>query len=89
VGDRDIFKSDVELLGTLEEISSDAVADGLTLSDKLSSVELSYDGFEDFVANGWKDTLIIILSEALFIEFSSYVIIYLSGIIPGRSLAAS
>ena len=89
MGDRDIFKSDVELLGTLEEISSDAVADGLTLSDKFGGVKLSYYGFKDFVANGWKDTLIVILSEALFIEFSSYVIIYLSGIILGRSLAAS
>lgn len=70
MGDRDIFKSDVELLRTLEEIGSDAVADGLTLGDELSSIELSYDGFEDFVTNGGKNTLIIVLSKTLFIDFS-------------------
>jgi hypothetical protein len=70
VCNRDIFKSDVEFLGALEEVGSDAVADGFTLGDELCGVELGYDGFEDFVTNGWEYTLIVVLSEALCIEVS-------------------
>jgi hypothetical protein len=89
VGDRDIFKSDVELLGPLEEVGPDSVADGLTLGDELSGVELGYNSFEDFVSNRGKNTFIVVLSEALCMGFSQYLKIPLSEIIPGRSLAAS
>jgi hypothetical protein len=65
VGDGNVLKSNVELLGTLEEVAADAVGDGLTLGDELCGVELGDDGFEDFVSDGWEDTLIVILSEVL------------------------
>ena len=68
--DRDIFEGDIEFLSPLKEISSDTVADGLTLSDELGGVELGYDGFENFIANGWEDTLIVILSKTLHREIS-------------------
>lgn len=65
MGDGNVLKSNVELLGTLEEVAADAVGDGLTLCDELCGVELGDDGFEDFVSDGWEDTLIVILSEIL------------------------
>lgn len=65
MGDGDIFESDVELLGTLEEIGPDAVADSFTLSDELGGIELGNDGLKYFVTDGWKDALIVVLSEAL------------------------
>lgn len=68
--DRDIFKGDVEFLGAFEKVSSDAVADGFTLGDEFGGVELCYDCFEDFVANGWEDTLIVVLSETLYVKIS-------------------
>lgn len=65
VRDGDVLESDVELLGTLEKVGADAVADGLTLRDELGGIELGDDGFEDFVSDGWEDTLVVILSEVL------------------------
>lgn len=65
MGDGNVLESNVELLGALEEIGTDAVADGLTLGNKLGSIELGNDGFENFVTNGGKDTLIVILAEIL------------------------
>ena len=65
VGDGDVLKSDVELLSTLEKVGADAVAYSLTLRDKLGGIELGDDGFEDFVSNRWKNTLVVILSEIL------------------------
>jgi hypothetical protein len=50
--DGDILESDVEFLGALQEVASDAVGDGFTLGDELGGVELGDDGFEDFVSDG-------------------------------------
>jgi len=66
VGDGDVLKSDVELLSTLEKVGADAVAYSLTLRDKLGGIELGDNGFEDFVSNRWKNTLVVILSEILY-----------------------
>jgi hypothetical protein len=65
VGDGNILESDVELLGTLEKVGADAVADGFTLGDELGGVELSNDRFQDLVSDGWKNTFIIVLTKAL------------------------
>lgn len=61
-----VLKSDVKLLGTLEEVAADAVGDGFTLGDELCGIELGDDGFKDFVSDGWEDTLIVILPEVLW-----------------------
>jgi len=62
---RDIFESDVEFLCALEQIAANAVADGFTLCDEFGGVELCDDRLEDFVTNGWKDTLIVIRTKIL------------------------
>ena len=38
----------------------------LPLLDKMRSVELSDDGLEDFVSDGGKDSLVVVLSEVLW-----------------------
>lgn len=63
--DGDILESDVEFLSTLQEVGADAVADGFSLSDQFGSVELGYDGFEDFVSDGWENSLVVVLAEIL------------------------
>ena len=68
MGDGDILEGDVELLGALEEVVADAVGDGLTLGDELGGVELGDDGLEDFVTDGWEDTLIVVLAKVLLLE---------------------
>lgn len=62
---RDIFQGDVEFLGTLEEVRSDAVADSFTLGDQFRSIELGDDRLEDFVSNRRQDSLVVILTEIL------------------------
>jgi len=52
-------------LRALEQIGADAVGDGFSLCDELGGIELSDDGFEDFVADGGKDTLIVVGTEIL------------------------
>lgn len=66
--DRDIFQRDVELLGTLQQVGADSVADGFTLCDQLSGIKLGDDGLENFVSDGGKDTLIVILAEILHLH---------------------
>ena len=66
--DGNILKSDIELLSTLEKIGTDAVADGLTLGNELGGVELCNDGLENFVSDGWKNTLIVVLAKVLYNE---------------------
>lgn len=63
--DGDVFEGDVELLSALEQVGADAIGDGFTLSDELGGVELGDDSFEDFVANGGEDTLIVVYAEIL------------------------
>ena len=65
MGDGDVLKSDVKLLGTLEEVGADTVGDGLALGDELGGVELGDNGLQDFVSDRWEDTLIVILAEVL------------------------
>jgi hypothetical protein len=65
VGDGNVLESNVELLGTLEEIGTNAVADGLTLGNELCGIELGNDRFENLVTNGGKDTLVVVLAEIL------------------------
>jgi hypothetical protein len=67
VGDGDVFEGDVEFLGALEELGADAVADRFTLGDEFGGVELGDDGFEDFIADGWEDTLVVVGAEVLFV----------------------
>jgi len=65
VGDGDIFKSNIEFLSALEEVCADPVANGFTLGDEFCSIELGDNGFEDFVANGRKDSFIVVLAKIL------------------------
>ena len=64
--DGDVFELDVELGGALEEVGADAVADCFALGDEFGSVELGDDGFEDFVADGGEDALVVVLAEVLY-----------------------
>ncbi len=73
----DIFKGNIEFLCTLKEISSNAVADSFTLRDELSGIKLGYDRLKDFVANGWKNTFIVILSKTLCIEIRWVSLVFL------------
>ena len=65
MGDGDVLKSDVKLLGALEEIGADAVGDSLTLGDELGGVELGDNGLQDLVSDRWEDTLIVVLTKVL------------------------
>jgi hypothetical protein len=65
VGDGNVLEGNVEFLGTFEEVGTNAIADGLTLRDEFCSIELSDDGFEDFVTDGWEDSLVVILTKVL------------------------
>ena len=58
--DGHVFEGDVELVGALEEIGPDAVGDGFALGDEFCGVELGDDGFEDFVADGGEDALVVV-----------------------------
>ena len=63
--DTDVFELDVELGGAFEEVGADAVGDGFALGDEFGGVELGDDGFEDFVADGGEDALVVVLAEVL------------------------
>lgn len=56
----DILEGDVELSSALHQVSADTVGDSFTLCDQFGGVELGHDGLEDFVSDGWEDTLIVI-----------------------------
>ena len=63
--DGDVLERDVELGGAADEVGADACGDGLALRDELGGVELGDDGFEDFVADGREDALVVVEAEAL------------------------
>ena len=63
--DGDVLERDVELGGAAEEVGADAGGDGLALRDELGGVELGDDGFEDFVADGGEDALVVVETEVL------------------------
>lgn len=51
MGDGNVFKRNVELLGAASQICLNALRNRFSLSDEFSGIELSYDGFEDFVTD--------------------------------------
>lgn len=61
-----ILESDVEFLCALEQVGSDAIGDSFTLGDELGGVELRDYSFEDFVSDGWEDTLIVVGAQVLY-----------------------
>jgi hypothetical protein len=65
VRDADVFESDVELRGAFEEVGADAGGDGFALGYEFCGVELGDDGFEDFVADGGEDALVVVEAEVL------------------------
>lgn len=65
--DGDVFEGDVELVGALEQVGANAVADGFTLGDEFCGVELCDDGLEDFVADGGEDALVVVEAEVLLL----------------------
>jgi hypothetical protein len=65
VRDADVLEGDVELRGPLKEVGADAVRDGFALGDELGGVELGDDGFEDLVADGGEDALVVVLAQVL------------------------
>lgn len=68
MGDGDILKGDVEFGGAAEEVGANAVGDGFTLGDEFGSIELGDDGLENFVSDRGEDTLVVILTEVLYID---------------------
>jgi hypothetical protein len=62
---RNVFQCNIEFLGTLEEVGSDAIADCFTLCDQFCCIELGDDGLQDFVSNGREDSLVVVLTEIL------------------------
>lgn len=63
--DGDVFEGDVELGGAPDEVRADALRDGFSLGDELGGVELGDDCFEDFVADGGEDALVVVEAEGL------------------------
>jgi hypothetical protein len=93
-----VLEGDVELAGALEQVGADAVGHGFALGDELGGVELGDDGFEDFVADGGEDALVVIHAEVLQSLISTlfylttnvalYVVLPLRvcmGYVPGKS----
>ena len=65
MGNGYVLELDIEFLGALQKIGSDAVGDGLSLGDEFSSIELGNNRFENFVSNGRKYTLVVIKAKIL------------------------
>ena len=63
--DGDVFEGDVKFRGSFEKIRAYAGGDGLSLGDQFGRVELGDDGFEDFIANGGEDALVVVETEGL------------------------
>lgn len=54
---------DIELKSAFLEHFSDFLGNLLSLGDELFSVVLGDHGFKDFVSNGWKNSLVVILTD--------------------------
>ncbi len=63
--DGDVFEGDVEFGGALEKVGAYAGGDGFSLRDQFGGVELSDDGFEDFVPDGGEDAFVVVEAEGL------------------------
>lgn len=60
VRDGDVLERDVELRRPFQQVGADAVRDGFALCDQLRGVKLGDDCFEDFVADGGEDALVVV-----------------------------
>ena len=58
--DGDVFECNVEFIGSFEEVGADAAGDGFTLRDQFGGVELRNDSFQNFVADGREDALVVV-----------------------------
>jgi hypothetical protein len=63
VSNGNIIKDNVEAESTANKVLTDEARHSLTLSDKLRGVELSNNRFENFINDGRKDTLVIVLTK--------------------------
>ena len=63
--DGDIFEGNVEFGSALEKVCAYAGGDRFSLRDQFGGVELGDDGFEDFVADGGENALIVVETERL------------------------
>ena len=63
--DGDVLEGDVELASSLQQVGSDAIGNIFTLGDEFGSIELRDNGFEDFVSDGWEDSLVVVETEVL------------------------
>jgi hypothetical protein len=60
VRQRDVVEQDIEPCGADGQVFANESSDALSLGDELRGIELGDDGFEDFVDNGRKDTLVVV-----------------------------
>jgi hypothetical protein len=65
VGYGNVFKSNVEFRGSLEEVSTDSGTDGFTLRYQFCGIELGDYGFEYFIADGREYTFVVVQAEGL------------------------
>ena len=63
VGDGDVVQDDSELLRPADQIFPDLSAEVLSLSDQLSSIELSHHGLEDLVGDAGQNSLVVVLAQ--------------------------
>ena len=63
--DGDVFQGDVEFGRAFEKVGAYARGDGLSLRDQFGGVELGDNGFEDFVADGGEDALVVVETQRL------------------------
>lgn len=65
VCDGDIVKDDIEFESAFAKDFSDLLGDFLSLRDKLLSVVLGDDRFEDFVTDGGQNTLVVVRADVV------------------------
>ena len=61
----DVFERNVELGSPSDKVVADALRDGFSLRDEFGGVELGDDCFENFVADGGKNALVVVEAEGL------------------------
>jgi hypothetical protein len=57
--DGNVLQDNVEFPSSLQKVLPDPSRDDLSLSNQLGRIELRYSGLEDFVSDGWQNTLIV------------------------------
>ena len=63
VSDGDVVQDDPELICPADEICLDLSAEVLSLSDQLSSIELSHHGLQDLVGDAGQNSFIVVLTQ--------------------------